>query len=452
MKKYVYGALVILCCPFVLNVQQAYATEVSVSNEEISAVGASLESSTQEVVKPTEESSSSTEETTLETSEVPVEDLSSDVNNTEGATESTIPTETEEIVDSNESVSTESSELPVESDEDLTAFEETEVPVDSVENLINPMSIEIGSKPLLQIVLNVQYVLADGSLVATGTYTGNVGETGYVDVPAGYVVSGISDPSFYSSHDAATGLSRIYGTLSENVTMLTVTVVADTESGVLFNFVDEAGNPVIGQSSVLKPGVPGEAYSFTAPAVKGYTTPAQTEYTGTLGAGVTVINIVYTRVQTSVTLVYVDEAGNSLGTNEVWTAGFGDVYSVWPAVFYGMELVSVNGQPLTEALLPITLTFEEVDQTLVFVYREASSVIPTEIVPPKSTPGASFDGEAPQITKQIVAPLEQPLSKQVLLPETGEKETSLVAMFAGTIMAAQAVYLFKRKQENELEG
>lgn len=458
MKKYIYGALLVLVCPLVLNTQQALASEEGTS-EEVAAVTettlpqadptiglpSSEESEVaqaEELTETTEESTeASTEETTTDSEEVSSETTTEE--STEASTETSgTESETETTVDTEETTSDTTTEETSTLDEEVITTETSESEAETP-----------ATKVAATVDLNVTFVTADGTAISSGAYSGTEGELGYIDVPAGYVVSAISDASFFSSYDSTTKLARIYGTLSPAVTDLTVTVAPTTEASVLINFVDAAGDPMINQSSVLLTGVSGDAYKYQTPTITGYS-GGGTELTGTYTDELVSIDVVYTPVETTLTVVYLDEAGNKLKDDETFTGKYGEVYNLTPAWFVGLDLLSLNGTAMTEADLPVEVTMTDADQTFTFVFGKRVTYVPAPVDPvaPLADPIAD---PAPNVTQPVsvaVTKVADPAPLQDKLPETGTKENSMLITMAGIALVVQGAYVFKKRQENDLEG
>ncbi|WP_086348382.1 MucBP domain-containing protein [Candidatus Enterococcus clewellii] len=417
MKKKVYVALLSLCCPIMLNTQQVFAEEV-----------ASETAPTSETVAAEEGTTESGPE------EVPVESAP------EVSEEA--PVATEETQESTEETSN-------------TVVEETEVSEETVESTETPKEAPVEEEKAARALVNFEVSFVDettGALIGTAPISKEEGTVAVIALPTnGYFVVDTPVNSGFSVELDENLNPYLVGTVTAATTDFTVTMRAFNASGdAQINFVDEAGNPVNGAPNVMLGGEVGEVVSYDPPVIPGYTYSGGT-VSVTLTDTLQEIPVVYTRVETKLTVTYLDTAGNPLIADETYTGKYGEVYAFTPASFSGLELISFNGAPFSEADLPITVTMGETDQHFVLVYGapvvidEPAPYEPSQIDPVVPVVEEVRPAVQPMATKEV-----KPKSAKVKksLPETGEKENMVVAA-AGMILVAQAAYVLKKKKENE---
>lgn len=394
-KKFAGLALVTLLAPTLLSAQQAFAEDSTVESSTEQAV--SFESSTIESTI----ASSSTEETTVaSTSEVSVTSESSVEETTISSTSSTTETTS----------STTSSEP-------------------KKETKATSLSIPVS------------FVLADGTSVGTGTLSGEAGTNASIAIPAGYAVSGFSEAGF--SDGASNGVIYVSGILSDTITSLTITLYATNSPGVDVNLVDDAGKPVIGEVGTLFVGDIGDTFIYTAPEIRGYKLVSDPTIQITLTDTFQEINVKYERITTNITIICLDTAGNNLmETNQTFSGKFGEIYTLEPAQFFGMQLISIDGTLVT---YPIRIEYTDQDQVLTLVYIDLVDPPINPIVP---TPApAVVTSVAPVIEKlnNIPTPKEQP---KKALPKTGEESNGIALTMLGVSLVA-TVYFTKKKRADE---
>lgn len=418
MKKKVYVALLSLCCPIMLNTQQVFAEEVASETAPTSETVAAEEGTTES-----------------EPEEVPVESAP------EVSEEA--PVATEETQESTEETSD-------------TVVEETEVSEETVESTETPKEapVEKEEEKAARALVNFTVSFVDettGALIGTAPLSKEEGTVAVIALPTnGYFVVDTPVNSGFSVELDENLNPYLVGTVTAATTNFTVTMRAFNASGdAQINFVDEAGNPVNGAPNVMLGGEVGEVVSYDPPVIPGYTYSGGT-VSVTLTDTLQEIPVVYTRVETTLTVTYLDTAGNRLiEKDEIYTGKYGEVYAFTPASFSGWELISFNGAPFSEADLPITVTMGETDQHFVLVYGERTVIAepapyePSQIDPVVPVVEEVRPAVQPMATKEV-----KPAKAKKSLPETGEKENMVVAA-AGMILVAQAAYVLKKKKENE---
>lgn len=408
MKKKVYVALLSLCCPIMLNTQQVFAEEAGAEHA------------------PTSETVTSEDQL----SENGPEELPTDL----------APEVSEEAPEVTEEVTEEAPETPETSEvvEDTALAEDTTVTEDTVEN------VEETKEKAARALVSFTITFADettGAVIDTITVSEEEGSAIGIALPTnGYFVVDTPVGSGFSVELDENMNPYLVGTVTAATADFTVTMRAFNASGdAQINFVDEAGNPVAGAPSVMLGGEVGDVVSYDPPVIPGYTYSGGT-VSVTLTDALQTIDVVYTRIETTLTVTYLDEAGNQLIADETYTGKFGEVYAFTPASFSGLELISLNGAPFSSADLPITVEMGETDQHMVLVYG-----VPAVEVP--GSPGQPSQVQ-PVNTVVEVRPEVKPVYAKKTLPETGEKE-NMVAAAAGMILVAQAAYILKKKKENE---
>ena len=419
MKKKVYVALLTLCCPIILNTQQAFAEESTSSGTTV------VSSEVLEEAVPTETTESSSTQTP-ETTETIV-----------GSTECT---ETTTTTDSSESTST---------TEEATSSDSatTETTTDSTtETTATTESSETATSEAADTEVSITVTFVEegtGTVISQVPVSGIVGDVVGITLPTnGYFVLDTPVDSGFSVELDENVNPILVGTLTADSKDFEVIMRPFNASGdAQINFIDEEGNPVIGAPNVLLGGEVGDQYSYDPPVLAGYTYSGGT-VTGTLTDTLQTIDVVYTRVQTNVTFLYVDEAGNQIPEliPDTFQVKYGEIWDVTPAKASDWELVSVNGQPYTEADLPIVVTGGEADQTFVLAHRQKGAEV---IVDPVTPPAAAV--ATPAVTPALATP---PLKvERGTLPKTGEEENSIIASVAGVMVVAQAAYVLKKKHE-----
>ncbi|MBL1225415.1 MucBP domain-containing protein [Enterococcus sp. BWR-S5] len=333
MKKKVYVALLSLCCPIMLNTQQVFAEEAAgeptptsetVGLEDQLPEGGPEELPAVSEPEVSEEAPEVTEETTDTTEETVVEET--DV--------------TEETVESTEA----------------------EESADTVEG-----AAEMSARAIMN--FTVSFVdETTGVLIGSSTIAQEEGTTVVIALPTnGYFVVDTPVGSGFSVELDASNNPVLVGEVTSASADFTVTMRAFNASGdAQINFVDEAGNAVAGAPSVMLGGEVGDVVSYDPPVIPGYTYSGGT-VSVTLTDTLQTVNVVYTRIETTLTVTYLDQAGNQLIADETYTGKFGEVYEFTPASFSGLELISMNGAPFTTADLPIVVSMGETDQHMVLV-------------------------------------------------------------------------------------
>ncbi|MBL1226902.1 LPXTG cell wall anchor domain-containing protein [Enterococcus sp. BWR-S5] len=465
MKKKIYGVLVVLCCPILLNTQHVFAEEGQAEQVDIAAVEEIIaealmtvpEAMTAPSVEPVMEESATEDSTTMDSStEVTEETTNSELPATEESTTDTNVVEEVPTVDS----STEESvvETPVEVPE-----ESAELPVEE-----EVVAEDMGIEPLREVVLDqpvtmvITYV-ENGTVLKTETVRGvaEIETTIFATWATNYVVASVSDNRFSAVvHEGFKGI-ELSGHYASDLTSLTVELVSVAETGVYFNMYDEDTGAVVGsEACVLIKGTE-NTYSFTPPQVDGYDYTGPAVITGTFPAsGMEMVNVNgYKKQQFDLRFINVDESGNLIsigGFTHYWGAYV--TVRIHEITTSGRKVLSINGVAITEFPYEFTFLYPKAHTSMVIVHENLpeEDIATDPLIPsiPNDTLATQPNVTVQPVGQEQMVPLKtiQPIenNKKVLLPETGE-ESNVVTVMAGTVLFLQAGYMMLKKK-NELES
>lgn len=291
------------------------------------------------------------------------------------------------------------------------------------------------------VTMTVDFLLEDGTLIGSDTLTGEEGEVVGFNLEMSVLVIDFDITSgFEVVYDPDSDAAYFIGALDANVPYLSVTVrLVDLAGEVAVNFVDDAGNPVIGAAIVTLGGEVGDVVTYTPAEIAGYTYNGG-DVTVTLTEEEQEVTVVYERVTTNLTVICQDEAGNKLMEDQVFEGKFAEMYTLTPARISGYTLQSANGAAVDG---PINIEFTESDQTMVLVYsKHVTPVVPAE---PEITPTTP----EPQI-ETMNAPKAAVEEKE--LPETGEGQANGMLTVIGTMMVVSMAYIVKKKHDHQLDA
>ncbi|WP_321388962.1 LPXTG cell wall anchor domain-containing protein [uncultured Enterococcus sp.] len=477
MKKKIYGVLVVLCCPILLNAQHVFAEEGQAEQVDTAAVEEIMaealmtvpEAVTAPSGEPMMEESATEDSTTMDSStEVTEETTNSEPSVTEESTTDTSVVEEVPTVDS----STEESvvETPVE-----VPGEAAELPVEEevLEEEVSAEALSVDEEDSMRaaeavmVTLTITYKV-NGTVVRTDQLTGEDGEAHFVHLKwaTDYVISSISDErySVLQTNDMevtgimVTGFPTIQGYCSADLTELTVELIPRTTVGVHFNLRDTSGWHILGGYDLpIIYKTDSNEYSFTPPQIEFYDYVGPEVITGTFDdSGIVAIDLpYYQRIKVNLTLLYLDEYGNSLGS-ENFTGAWDMRYRIRPAKFSNRKLLTMDGEPVEDPDNIDWVVFPNHDFTITFVYSGIPNVPGEEdsLLTPGNGGIPQKGGEIQPVGQEQMVPLKtiQPIenNKKVLLPETGE-ESNIITVMAGTVLFLQAGYMMLKKK-NELES
>lgn len=457
MKKKIYGMLVVLSCPIILNTQQVFAEELPTNDAAASAVVEEImaealmtvpEAVTESFTEPvTEESTEATEEsTTVDSStEVTEETTTSETPVTEESTEETTE---ESITDDSVELPEGSEELPV---EDVVLDDEVAADTLTAEDEIEAATSRAA------IVSTTLVFRINGAVVGTEVISGEEGEIQsiYLSNFSDYTVSSVSDNRFSVLQIVEFPVLQFIYT--KDFPELFIDFVPKTTVGVFFNLRELYHTQVKGgyETPIIYQENGESSYTYTPPVIEHYDYVGPEVITGEFDpAGMKTVDLqYYKRKMYNLTVEYVDEFGNHLGT-EVFSGTWGYGHELTPASFAGRTLISIDGQPVSEADLPFEIfSFPKGDTTMTVVYTGILETPAEDPLLPEILPGTQGSGAVLEQTGQEnLVPLKtiQPVeNKKVTLPETGE-ETNTLAVVAGTALFLQAGYMMlKKKKESE---
>ncbi|OTN88921.1 hypothetical protein A5819_001413 [Enterococcus sp. 7E2_DIV0204] len=188
---------------------------------------------------------------------------------------------------------------------------------------------------------------------------------------------------------------------------------------VVAKYVDNKGN-VISGDVVLTDNV-GEKYTTEQKKIVGYTfKEVQGNASGIFTDQEQTVTYVYTKNSVAggtVTTRYVDESGNPISENTVFTGNIGESYTTEQKIIADYTFKEVQGNP--------TGTFTEEEQTINYVYKENKKET-------NNTTGPSDNDQLPK---------KNETSNQKMLPKTGEKENRLL-IIVGILLSSSLLLVF----------
>lgn len=472
MKKKIYGVLVVLCCPILLNTQRVFAEDVVTDNTDVGPVIEEImaealmtipEATIEPYVEPVvEETTQTTEDsTTVDSStDVTEETTNSEAPITEDSStgeiddSSTVDSSTDEsVVESPVELPEESVELPTEE-----AVVEEEIAADT---LSADEGIEAATAEL-PIITQTITVRANGVILETRQISQELGTrfSYFMKKYTDYVIGSLSDNRFAAVEQGE--YSVINGEFFADAPDLIVDLIPRTTVGVFFNLRETGEAIVLGGYEVQSIYKETENnYSYTPPQIAHYTYTGPAVITGTFDdSGMKHVDVpYYKRNKYATTVNYVDESGNLLAT-ETFNLTWGGFYYFTPATFSGRTLISFNGQSMSASDWPYQFEGMTYDTTWTVVYSGLTETVPgdstiIDSVVPGDLLGSQGTGSVIEpVGQENLVPLKtiQPAenNKKVVLPETGE-ETNTVAVMVGTALFLQAGYMMLKKKKDESE-
>lgn len=212
---------------------------------------------------------------------------------------------------------------------------------------------------------------------------------------------------------------------------------------------DDLGNELTEALTVLN-GFIGENYTTVAQNIPGYTlvnTPLNNNGSYTETEQTVIYR--YDRVQTTVSVICVDENGEPLGEVVSQVGKFKDTFTITAPEVPGYEYLGISQATYSNPSTTFSGSYGLEDQHFVATYRKIVEVPATPAAPTPSIQTATI----PNLLEQVPVKTELLNNKQSKkdhkkLPETGEAETSsLVASIGLTIIAG--VYFTKKKREDQ---
>ena len=275
--------------------------------------------------------------------------------------------------------------------------------------------------------ITVNYVDEEGNVLADpDTLTGKIGES-YETKP-----KEIKDYVLKETPDNAKG------TFSDQAQ--TVTYVYEKAEGeaITVNYVDEEGNALADPDTLT--GKIGESYETTPKEIKDYVleeTPDNAK--GTFSDQAQTVTYVYEKAEgETVTVNYVDEAGNALADPDTLTGKIGESYETTPKEIkdYVLEETPDNAKgTFSDQAQTVTYVYEKTIETAVNDYLNNNYVNNSVNLSNEKT--TSKNNETPKI-----------------YPQTGEKQNvSNFLSLSGvmTLVLAAWIYLKRKLKNNEIE-
>nr|WP_284142840.1 MucBP domain-containing protein [Furfurilactobacillus milii] len=188
---------------------------------------------------------------------------------------------------------------------------------------------------------------------------------------------------------------------------------ADPESFKV-TYTDLQGNDLFSQTPVntiqLVNAYYGLGYSFTAPAIAGYTLVSDATVKGTVGLDPSDIHFIYAKDQT-VTTHYVDNNGNVIATPVSQTLTYGGTYTTQPATVSGYTLVATpanaSGQydrTNTANSVDVTYVYQKVSTSETPTSGPSTSTSPSQAPSAVSTPASGVSTSTSVVTSQTSTP------------------------------------------------
>lgn len=413
-KKFASLALVTLLAPTLLNAQHAFAEETQPAPVEQQEV-------VTEEVQPEAE-----KEVDVETQPEAEKEVSKEDANTESKPEKEASKEDakpEVTPDAEKEAGKEETPKKDKADTNVTVLVDV---VDETDGLIHTLSLtaEAGSTDVYALGLT----------------------------PGAYTFVSTSDPMAIPVADAAgnLGLQLTFPSATSGVHAISVTVKkldGIIGGNVYVAHLDDRGVELT-QAITILGGFVGETYTTEPKSVPGYflvSTPDN--HAGSFNEVEQEVIYRYDRVQTTVSVVCVDENGVPLGNVVSEVGKFEDAFTITAPEVPGYEYLGIS-QAAYSANPSMTFegTYGLEDQSFVATYRKIVDVPTIPTAPTAPTPGI----QKTTIPSLLPAPIKTDLVKKEhkTLPETGETETSsFVASLGLTIIAA--VYFTKKKREDE---
>ena len=207
--------------------------------------------------------------------------------------------------------------------------------------------------------VTARYVDGSGNpITENAVFIGNVGESYTTEqkIIAGYTYKEVQGKST--------------GTFTEEEQTVTYVYTKNPVAGgtVTARYVDGSGNPITENAVFI--GNVGESYTTEQKIIAGYTyKEVQGKSTGTFTEEEQTVTYVYTKNPVAggtVTARYVDESGNPIIENVVFTGNVGENYATEQKIIADYTYKEVQGNP--------TGTFTESEQTITYVYTKIPTV------------------------------------------------------------------------------
>ncbi|MGX7149597.1 MucBP domain-containing protein [Enterococcus ureasiticus] len=307
-------------------------------------------------------------------------------------------------------------------------------------------------KAATNVTVTVSLIDQTTGIIQNLPITGEVGTTTNLELPltAGkYEFVSTSDALAIPIADATghLGLQLTFPSSATGSYAISVTVrqLAGIVGGNVFVLhLDDLGNELTQAVTVLG-GFVGETYTTEPKNIPGYTlveTPLN--YTGTFTETEQSVTYRYDRVQTTVSVVCVDENGVPLGDVVSQAGKFNDTFTITAPEVAGYEYLGISQATYSNPSTTFSGTYGLEDQNFVATYRKIVEVPATPADPTPNIQTAAI----PNLLNQLPVKTETPKKEHKKLPETGETETSSFVVSMGVTLIA-AVYFTKKKREDQ---
>lgn len=296
-----------------------------------------------------------------------------------------------------------------------------------------------------------------GGITQSLSFTGEAGTTQNVQLPLApgeYEFISTSDGMAVPIADATgqLGLQLTFPNSTTDTHYISVSVkrLAGIIGGnVYVTHIDDVGNELTQAITVLG-GFVGESYTTEPKVIPGYTlisTPVN--HAGTFLDTEQSVVYRYDRVQTTVSIVCVDENGTPLGDVVSHVGKFKDTFTITAPEILGYEYMGISQS--TYSTSPSTTfkgTYGLEDQNFVATYKKIVDVPTTPGDPKPDIQKTTIPDLLPTTVKTELVKKDLVKKEYKNLPNTGEAETnSLIATLGLTIIAA--VYFTKKKREDQ---
>lgn len=275
--------------------------------------------------------------------------------------------------------------------------------------------------------------------------------------------------------------SELEGTFSMGTQAITLTYKNKniTKGSVSVNFVDEEGNKL--KDEKIYSGRLGSDYKINSSDISGYeliNTLGTTE--GKYSETSQKLQFIYRKIKpldASITAVYVDEDGNKLKDDIIYSGKSGNTYKIEPEKIAGYELKETKGNKegiFNETLQTVTFIYKKSEVatgivTIIYVDENGNKLRTNDIYSGKV--GEGYKLEARKITgyqlKEVKGSLEgkysdvgqmmtlvykketaatKSTSKDASLPKTGEHKQNAIISILGVFLLGSVLYLYIRNK------
>ncbi|MBO0475114.1 MucBP domain-containing protein [Enterococcus ureasiticus] len=307
-------------------------------------------------------------------------------------------------------------------------------------------------KAATNVTVTVSLIDQTTGIIQNLPITGEAGSTTNIKLPlpAGqYEFVSTSDALAIPIADATSqlGLQLTFPSSATGSYDISVTVrqLAGIVGGNVFVLhLDDLGNELT-QAVTILGGFVGEGYTTEPKNIPGYTlveTPLNN--IGTFTETEQSVTYRYDRVQTTVSVVCVDENGVPLGDVVSQAGKFNDTFTITAPEVAGYEYLGISQATYSNPSTTFSGTYGLEDQNFVATYKKIVEVPATPADPTPSIQTVAV----PNLLNQVPVKTENPKKEHKKLPETGETETSSFVVSMGVTLIA-AVYFTKKKREDQ---